>query len=191
MFKFRPMFSRKQIKWAQSSMSAESYETEKILVLFCTKKTSCEGKKHRKRSSKRRQGWGSCHLNLNVALVLHHAEVNVWVSPCVLTGLLSSFGTYSQTQWTASWKFYILFHWLQRQAKQFGCTAALILAKAAFNITSYLEDQAVYGDGNRVSVNTICTNSRRPFCPFQRRHNFSLQELDAEKCTILAAETSQ
>lgn len=58
MFKFGPIFSSKPIKSAQSIMSADNCEAEKIPVLFCTKETSWEGKKHCKRSLKRRQGWG-------------------------------------------------------------------------------------------------------------------------------------
>ena len=134
-------------------MSAESCEAEKILVLFCTKETLREGKKHCKRSLKRRQGWGSCRLNLNVALILHHTEVNIWLSPCVLTGLLSSFDTYSQMQWTTLWKFPFLSTDYRERLNSSAAdiyTAALILAKVAFNITSKLAEEAAYGDGNRI-----------------------------------------
>lgn len=134
-------------------MSAESCEAEKILVLFCTKKTSREGKKHCKRSFKTWQGWGSCQLNLNVALVLYHREVNNRVSPCVLTGLLSSFDTYSQMPWTAPWKFPFLstdYRESLNSSSADNYTAALILAKGAFNIRSKIAEQVAYRDGDRI-----------------------------------------
>jgi len=133
MFKFGQIVSNKQIKWAQSSMSTESCEAKQILVLCCAKQASWEDKKHRKMSLKRRQGWGSCHLNLNVALILHHTEINIRASPCVLIGSLSSFDTYSQMQWSALWKFQFLSTDYRKRVNSPAAdsyTEALILAKA-------------------------------------------------------------
>lgn len=48
----------------------------------------------------------------------------------------------------------ISLHWLERERLNSSAadiyTAALVLAKVAFNITSKLAEAAAYGDGNRI-----------------------------------------
>lgn len=120
-------------------MSAESCEAEKNPVFFCSKETSQEGKKLCKRSLERRKGWDSCYLNMNIALTLHHTEVNIWVSPCVLSDLIFSFDTYSQMEWAALWKFLLLSTGYRESLNSSAAdnyTEALTVAEAIFNAPS-------------------------------------------------------
>lgn len=120
-------------------MSAESCEAEKKPVLFCSKETSWEGKKHCKRSWKRRQVWDSCYLSMNVALTLDHTEVSTWVHPCVLTDSVSKFDTSSQMEWTALWKFLFPSTDYRESLNSSAAdiyTEALTVAEATFNAPS-------------------------------------------------------
>lgn len=90
---------------------------------------------------------------MNVALTLHHTEVNIWVSPCVLTDLLFRFDTYSQMEWTALWEFLFLSTDYRESLNSSAADIygeALTVAKAAFNAPSEPAEAAAYGDGNRI-----------------------------------------
>lgn len=96
-------------------------------------------KKHCKMSLKRRQGWDSCYLSMNVALTLHHTEVNIWVSPSVMRNLLFKFDTSSQMEWTALWKFLFLSTDYRESLNSSAAdiyTEGLRVAKATFNAPS-------------------------------------------------------